>query len=259
MIIFLSGRDDYRRAVKRREIVGEFEKKHSRIGVDCFNLASDGALERLISFCRNQSVFEPSKLAVCEEAFENNAGDFALVLKAVIENRDVTILLSESEKPPKPLSFLGNPPVLSQSFEILRGEEWKRFVLKKASELKVVFSAPALALFVRAYEGNSWALVMDLEKLACLGREINEKALSESGVEVAPDFWALFGGLRSGRREERLSMLEKVLSMNEPAPKVFNILSSLWKEKASAMAEYDRAVKWGKIEYEEALLDLVLS
>jgi DNA polymerase III delta subunit len=229
------------------------------MGVDYFDLASEGALERLISFCRNQSVFEPKKLAVCEGAFEGDAGDFALVLKAIIENRDVTILISEPEKPPKPLVFLGSPPVLSQNFEILKGEEWKKFVSKKASELKVVFSAPALEIFARAYEGDSWALMMDLEKLKCLGREVTEKDLGEFGLEVAPDFWALFGGLRSNRKEERLSMLEKVFSMNEPAPKIFNILASLWKEKASAMAGYDRAVKWGKIEYEEALLDLVLS
>jgi hypothetical protein len=47
--------------------------------------------------------------------------------------------------------------------------------------------------------------------------------------------------------------------MNEAGPKLFNILASQWKEKTAAMAEFDFAIKSGKLEYEEALVDLVIS
>ena len=46
--------------------------------------------------------------------------------------------------------------------------------------------------------------------------------------------------------------------MNDPAAKLFNILGSQWKEKTAQMAELDFAVKSGKLEYEEALVDLIL-
>ena len=44
----------------------------------------------------------------------------------------------------------------------------------------------------------------------------------------------------------------------DPPPKIFNILASQWREKTHEMAEYDFAVKSGKLEYDDALLALVL-
>ena len=52
--------------------------------------------------------------------------------------------------------------------------------------------------------------------------------------------------------------LARVLASPEPAAKTFNILSSLWKEKTADFAELDRAIKLGKLEYEEGLLLLAL-
>jgi hypothetical protein len=46
--------------------------------------------------------------------------------------------------------------------------------------------------------------------------------------------------------------------MSDPAPKLFNILASQWKEKISQFARYDLAIKSGKLDYEEALLDAVI-
>ena len=59
----------------------------------------------------------------------------------------------------------------------------------------------------------------------------------------------------------RLSLLEELLSRSEDPAMIFNIMAvspfadKAWKEK---IADYDVAVKSGKLEYDEALLDMIL-
>jgi hypothetical protein len=65
-------------------------------------------------------------------------------------------------------------------------------------------------------------------------------------------------GLRGKEVSGRLRALETLLAQSDPAAKIFNILASQWKEKTLQIADYDFAVKSGKLEYEEAVLDLVL-
>ena len=50
-----------------------------------------------------------------------------------------------------------------------------------------------------------------------------------------------------------------MLALNDPPAKLFNILASQWQEKILQIAELDFAVKSGKMEYEEALLELIIS
>jgi len=45
----------------------------------------------------------------------------------------------------------------------------------------------------------------------------------------------------------------------DPAAKIFNILAAQAGEKIPRMADYDIAVKSGKLDYEEVLLDLAIS
>ena len=52
---------------------------------------------------------------------------------------------------------------------------------------------------------------------------------------------------------------KKTIGENESAAKIFNIISALWPQKTPQFAAYDRAIKMGKMDYEEALTDLVLS
>jgi hypothetical protein len=65
-------------------------------------------------------------------------------------------------------------------------------------------------------------------------------------------------GIRSSDMRNRLSALEMLLATGDPPPKIFNILAAQWREKTREMAEYDFAVKSGKLEYDDALLALVL-
>lgn len=264
MTIFLYGPDDYRRGQKKKELIAEFQKKHSNLGISHFDLAEEGEAEKLEEFLRNQSIFEPAKLAVLVNVFEAadtalSSADLAEKLKAFARDSKTTILISAGNKPPKDLGFLAEPPVLWQEFELLKGEKWRLFVKKEAEKFGVGLSAAAMEHLARVFEGQGWRLSTELQKLSGLGKRTVEKSdLENLSLDIAPVFWEGLSNLRSRNINQCLAALQKLFGQNEPAGKVFNIISAVWPEKIAAFAAYDLAVKSGKMDYEEALLDLVI-
>lgn len=269
MIIFLYGPDDYRRSEKKRSIVAEFLKKRSGIGLGIFDLEEKNALEPLGEFLRTQSIFETTKLAVLENAFELEAPKLAKLLKPFVGQKNITILIAEKDKPVKALAFLLEKPTISQKFENLAGVEWMAFINNEAKKNGVAL-APAAAQFLGTiYEGNAWGLITELQKLSGYkngtkngssgAAVIDKKDLDAFGLEVAPNYWGLLNGLKSFDIKNRLYAFETMLASNDPPAKIFNILASQWQEKIPRMAEYDLAVKSGKVDYEEALVDLLIS
>ena len=121
------------------------------------------------------------------------------------------------------------------------------------------------------YQGNSWALVTELEKLRALKTAggvgaaagaaaiVQKSDLDALDLEAAPNYWALLNGMKSYDARTRLFALEKLFATNDPPAKIFNILAAQAGEKIPRMAEYDLAVKSGKLDYDEVLVDLALS
>lgn len=273
MIIFLYGPDDYRRLGKKKELVAEFVKKRSDLGLLAFDVLAAGWQDRFEEFAKSQSLFETGKLAILENAFELEAPALAKLLKpfATAEkgaaNAAITILLSERDKPVKALDFLLKKPAISQKFEKLAGAEWFAFLADEAKRLGVPLSVPAAQFLATVYEGDSWALATELQKLSSwragatgAKKKLIERAdLDAFDLEAAPNYWMLLNGLKSQDPRTRLATLEKLLAMGDQPAKIFNILASQWKEKTAQMAEFDFAIKSGKLDYEEALLDLAIS
>lgn len=259
MFVFLYGPDDYRRIQKKREIIAEFIKKHSHLGLGAFDLGTESAAGALTEFAHGQSIFKNAKLAVLENAFETESDRLAKLLKPFVNDKSTTILVAERDKPVKALAFLVEKPSLSQKFEALAGSEWAAFIGSEAKRIGVAL-APSAAQFLGAvYEGNAWALVTELQKLAALRPSIEKKDLDAMDLEAAPNYWALLNGMKSYDARARLYALEKLFAMNDPAAKLFNILAAQAGEKIPRMAEYDLAVKSGRLDYEEVLLDLAIS
>jgi len=260
MIIFLYGPDDYRREEKKRWFIKEFKKKYSGLSVGTFDaLASDG-VSNIQAFLRSQSIFETKKLAVLENAFEEKIReDLGEIIRPLVNEKNITVLLSERKAPVKALAFLLEKPALSQAFAHLIGAEWEAFITGEAKKSGIVLDLASLHFLAGVYKENSWGLVTELQKLAGLGKAtITKKELDAFDLEAAPDYWAILNGLKGREVKSRLWALEKMLAMGDPPPKIFNILASQWREKTSAMAEYDVKIKSGKLEYEEALVDLVI-
>jgi DNA polymerase III delta subunit len=264
MIIFLYGRDDYRRSEKKRALIAEFTKKRSEIGLGVFDLEEKTALESLGEFLHTQSIFETAKLAVLENAFELEAPKLAKLLKPFVEEKNITILIAERDKPVKALAFMLEKLAISQKFEALAGAELVAWIAGEAKKNGFAL-APAAAQFLGSvYGGDTWGLVTELQKLAGLaaaagGKPIDRKDLDAFDLEVAPNYWELMNGLKSFDMKNRLYAFETMLAGNDPPAKIFNILASQWQEKTPHMAEYDLAVKSGKVDYEEALVDLLIS
>jgi DNA polymerase III delta subunit len=258
MIVFLYGPDGYRRDAKKRSLVAEFAKKHPSVGVGRFDMEEEGASEALAAFLKSRSMFDSAKLALVERAFAADGEPLAGDLARLRETKEITVIVSGEEAPPKALRFLLKEPVLSQKFDLLDGAEWSGFVKREAARLGIGLTAKGAHLLAGAYEGDTWGLVTELEKMSFLRGEVGEEALKRLDIELAPDFWNTFSGLKSGRLAERLYAAEQLFGMNEPAGKMFNMLAYQMPHKLPAFAAYDEAVKTGKLDYEEALVDMVL-
>lgn len=263
MLIFLYGPDDYRRIQKKKDVVAEFIKKRSALGLRSFDFESREDILQFEEFGANQSIFDSAKLAVLENAFEVETKELAKLLKPFAVRKDITVLLSEHEKPLKALSFLIEEPAFSQKFENLEEFAYTSFILAEAKKLGLALDVPAAQFLSSVYQGNSWALITELQKLAAWHpgsvNSVKKSDLERFDLEAAPNYWALITGLKSADPRSRLPALEKMLTLNDPPAKIFNILASQWQEKAPQIAEFDFAVKSGKLEYEEAILDLVIT
>lgn len=260
MIVFLYGKDNYRREAKKRSIVAEFEKKHSALGIGKFDLAAPGGAEGFLDFVRNQSMFEPLKLVVLENAFEADTDFLAKELSLLRDHKSTTVLLSERDEPPRELELLLEKPVLGQEFKALTGYEWEQFIHAEAKRQGVALTPKALSFLAQVHEGDSWGLVTELEKLAFLGKEaIDQKDLEALGLDVTPNLWNLLSSFKSQNLAARLTALEEILGSGEPAGKVFNFLIYQWAEKMPQFAAYDVAVKSGKLDYEEVFVDIAIA
>jgi DNA polymerase III delta subunit len=275
MIIFLYGPDDYRRTQKKKAIIAEFEKKRSGLGIASFDFDEYGEKEGLDAFggfLRNRPIFEAARLAVVENAFEIDAKKLAAVLAPIISEKGLQVLIVERDKPVKALAFLLEKPVLSQKFEALVGAELVSFIKEEGKKRGIAFADSAAAFLATVYVGQSWAAVTEIEKLASLkGAPVDASGAEKTGfatitrrdldafdLEAAPNYWALLNGMKSFDIHNRMQALETLLGINDPPAKIFNILSAQAGEKIGRMAAYDLAVKSGKLEYEEALVDLAL-
>lgn len=271
MIIFLYGPDDYRREEKKRSLIEEFKKKHSAFGFSCFDLSVEEKGTDFENFCRNQSIFEKSKLAVLISAFspaggENAAKEVMGTVKKYESDPATTIIISEKENAPKVFDFLAKKPtgkkkmgILTQKFDFLDGPAWADFINTEAEKRGVKLTDSAAQFLSSVYKNDTWRLITELQKLSSWGKTaMDKKDLEKLEMELAPNFWQMINGIKSKYMADRFTVLEKLFGTHEPAGKIFNILAYQLPEKLQAMADYDLAVKSGKMDYEEALVDLAL-
>ncbi|HUZ93166.1 MAG TPA: hypothetical protein VNG29_04190 [Candidatus Paceibacterota bacterium] len=258
MIIFLVGPDDYRRAEKKRWFAAEFKKKYPEAASGIFDFEEADGIARFENFGRGESLFEPKKLAIIENLYEADEKKAAKILDPFVNKKSTTILCSERKSPNKALQFLLEKPSVVQEFPNLTGAEWPAFIRAEARKHGAPLDPDALQFLAQVYAGQSWGLVTELDKLASLGKTVSRGDLEAFDLEVAPNYFAVLNSLKSQEVKNRLWALEKLFATGDPPPKIFNMLASQWKEKIPALAAYDLAVKSGKLEYEEVLVDLVI-
>lgn len=254
MILFFYGPDDYRREAARREAEAELAKHGAVLH---FAMGADDAVPEFLQFLEAQSLFADRKVAVLEDAFAKTAKEYVDALKHAADNEAVTLIITAGKKPESPFTFLLKKAE-AQAFDHLDGKAWTAFITEEAKHRGVKLVAPVAALLARAYEGDAWGLVTELDKLSSYPKTIGEEHVLAEDPALAGDFWGLVNALKSPRAGDRLAALERLTSGGEAAQKVFHMLAYFWSGRMPAFAAYDMLVKSGKMDYEEALLDAVL-
>ncbi|MEK7549096.1 MAG: hypothetical protein AAB496_01220 [Patescibacteria group bacterium] len=273
MINFLYGSDSYRQRKKINEIVGQYGQKH--LTCEKFELDSSRANQsndeflRLKEFARNRSIFEKEKLAIVAGLFEfadENKKKTIEFLKANLHDKDFTIVIFEGKNPNKNFAFLLEPPVLFHEFANLEGEKLKFFIKKEAEKRGLKLAVDAIGFLARIFNNDSWGLINELDKLSLFDLASFDasrlKNLIDDFRPLAMDqfFSQLYALSGSRSLKQKIVGLEVLLNSEEPA-KIFNILAASSRNQPAEIkrfADYDVAVKSGKIDYEEALLDLCL-
>jgi hypothetical protein len=257
MIIFLYGPDSYRRLSKEREVVDVYQKKHGTLSSARFNFGDVDDLNKFREFLINNSMFEPNKLAIVEDPFNAPVAELYDLFKPYLENKSkTTILISSDDKPPAKLAFLIKKPSRYQEFSILEGKPLKIFINKEAVNRGIKLKPEILEGLANAYGGNTWFIVTELDKLALMSEQ-------KVDTRLAPNYYELINNLKYGRSPRtKLVALEFILSDRRDEPRrVFNSLAYRLRDAKEAvmLADYDIAVKSGKLDYEEILLDLALT
>lgn len=267
MIIFLYGPDSYRRQEKLKEYVERYEAKYSALSLGHFYLNQESDLEKLKDFSKSQSLFESSRVCVVWSVGNlegKSQKDLINLLKENLKSKDLTLIINEEKKPTKEFSFLLKDPVISHKFENLSGSEFKDFLEKETRKRGLVLDKESQNLLMAAYSGDTWGLITELDKLALLNeKKINKKILENHlDIFLPVKIYDIINEMRNSKSAgARLSLLEELFSRSEDPVMIFNIMAvspyadKKWKE---AVADYDSAIKSGKLEQKEVLLDLIL-
>lgn len=267
MIIFLYGPDAYRRQEKLKEIVGDYKKKHSSFSIEHFDLDEANDLNKLEDFSKANSLFDAFKFGIIrngEGLGKSEQKEFTKFLKTQTEKKEAVLVLLFDKKPIKELGFLLKKPVIFQEFENLTADQLGLFIQKEAQRLGLKLDASCVSLLMQAFQGDSWGLVTELEKLSLMDEKRIAADTVAEHISVFSEmnlFSALSSMRSSGDISERLRIFDELLDRNEDPAMLFNMIAvapyegKRWKEM---VADYDASVKSGKLEYEEVLLDIAL-
>lgn len=264
MVIFLYGEDSFRRKRKYAEIVSEFVAKNGNLGFSEFSAEES---DKFLEAVRNRSIFSPRTLVCLKDADlgalpKEIASLFKNTIAQAVESKEVIVLLSSSgQSIPKDMPFLSESPTKNQEFAMFPKEKLAFFVVKEAAAKGIKLSEADTKALISSFSGDLWAIESELDKLS----SAKTRDFPDSGM-AEPSYFELLNALKSARtREKRLIALEVILyKLKEDPARVFNGLAYSAPRGISpeswfgVMADYDVAVKSGKMDYEEALLDFVI-
>lgn len=268
MVIYLCGPDSYRRNKKLNELIAAYRQKYKQIDLQIFDLEEDPeAPQKAKEFIEQPSMFVDSKIALVKESGMTETKEWLNILKTNLNTFKTFILISDKTKPKKAFSFLLKKPVTSQYFEELKGLLLEAFLEKEIRVRKLNFSSEARRFFktyLESAEEKTWLAINELDKIALANfpQPISKTDLTRFIHWTVSEKPFLIAGqiLYSRGPRQKLGLLEKLLLQKEEPARIFNSLAYQARGKElMRLADYDIAIKSGKLEYEEALTDFVLS
>ncbi|MEK7162971.1 MAG: hypothetical protein AAB696_01655 [Patescibacteria group bacterium] len=203
MLIYFYGFDSYRRQKKTRQIIEEYQKKHSNFSCDFFDFdpsaisgqapsAGQEEFLRLKEFSAQQLLFDNKKMAVLNNVFsarggsafggETNEKELKEFFERYLKSEDFTILISENKLPPVKLKFIIEGAFKVEEFSTLDAEKWRFFIQKEADRklnpdalvgtptLRRSLTPKAISFLSEIYYGDGWGLINELEKLSLISK-----------------------------------------------------------------------------------------
>ncbi|MEK7555577.1 MAG: hypothetical protein AAB516_02025 [Patescibacteria group bacterium] len=287
MIIFLYGPDSYRRQKKVKELVDDYRRKDAAFDLEYFDFSSQNQngenlseFLRLREFVATQSLFRKNKFGVAENVFFKISAysisrrkELKNFLKAQMSPQDLVLIISEDGKPLADFNFLIDEKAPStelkfQEFENPKGAQLEHFIRKEAKERGVNFTPRAIGFLAESFNNDSWGLINELNKLSFIKSEsVDVDKIKEISDYIEPPtdggkiYYSIMDIVGNRSLSQKLRDLEILFCRQEEPAKIFNILASQVAslELAQKLADYDPLIKFGRIDYEEALLDLVIS
>ena len=256
MIITLYGPDSYRRLKKLNEILDNYRGKYTGLSHERFDMLADDALDKFKNFASTQSMFDPVRLVILDNTLEaEDQKELRAILKAKTEDKELIIVINSAKKPPAAYKFALEKPSTSQEFLTLKGEKLLAFIKQISDEHKLKIDVQRARLLANTYGSDTWGLVTELEQMALGRKHVSKDKPNE-------DYFGLTNVIKRGAGvRERLVALEIILSDRKDDPaRVFNSIAYRPTSASDArrLADYDIAIKSGKLEYEEVLLSLAL-
>lgn len=249
MLIYLYGPDAYRRSRNLQEVIKKFTDKHSALNLRRFDLARDEELHEIKEFAAAQSLFDSFKLGIIYSPEAVEPKELNGALKLVGKSANVSLVVVADKALPKSVSALGDREVIKRDFNNLEADKFLIYAKQEAEKRGVKLSEQEWRPLVVRYQADTWGLINELEKISLGGNP--QSAFWEH------DFFSTLNRLqRAGSPAASLPILERLMAFDDPA-KIFNVFASLSADKKK-MADYDVAIKSGKLEYEEVLLSLTL-
>lgn len=264
MFFILTGPDNYRREESAKMIIRAYTEKHGAGALQAFDMSVEGTAGVLIEFCRTPGLFDPFRFAILKNLSEIENGselkELKKHLKSIVETKNVLALISEPALS-KDFAFLKQKPNTVQTFELLPRGEFVEFLKQEAAKRKMKINAEALTFLAEVCRGDSVRAVNELQKLSFLkNREISVDFLkTEEGLKQPHEFFNMLRGFVGTSVPQKLKTLESLLALREDPAKIFNVLAYLDLRNIGKFADYDVLIKSGKLDYEEALLELALS
>ena len=256
MISFLYGKNTYSRIARLNEIVAGYTKKDSQILLQRFNIRDEDGLESLERFYGGLALFNPKKFAVVDNVFlTTDKKRLKKILEPALNDKETILIITSDDEPAKTFSFLLEKPAVPEYFPEVSKSEVNAFIKTEAKKRSLSLDEDSIHNLAQNFGDDLWSIGTELDRLALVKTQ-------EIIAEFSEDYFPLLNGLKSSSLKTRIISLEKLLTArgDEPA-RIFNGLAyGFGTERIiRQLADYDVAIKSGKLDYEEALLDLVLS
>ena len=259
MIILLYGPNTHPLSQKLTHIKDQYEQKYNGISQRVFNPEKEDSITDLKNFCQNDSLFESNKLGIIKNLEDWPEKEIKKLLESNTDNKSTTLIVTSTKKPKAIFSFLLKKPVTSQEFKTWTERDTHNFIKQESENKNINLTKEAVTLISQKYGNNINTTSQEIEKLSLLNKkEIDVKDIKLINNEQNFDFFFLFKKLSSNNVGEKLTAYHALKLQNEDEAKIFNMLAGSWNTKKKDAALLDKDIKSGRLEYNEAILKLII-